>query len=249
MMKKVLIIPLLLSLACAPVFSADPFDNFKANVQAGGSAAQTSLDNFTKDLGALLGGGTYHQGKTLGFPGFDIGIKVPTKKISDDNTIVKSADISNIPLPIAQAEIGLPLNIDLIARMGSLKDSTLVGYGLRYGVFQMTGLPSISVQAVMTNLDVAAGTNKFKAVNTNVSAVVSYGLTVITPYAGVGFDSTSVEPDSSYAGGLKGTASGTRIEAGINLTLLPFTYLQLGAAVAGGDTNATIGLGAAFTGF
>jgi len=235
-------------MAASPLFAAEAFDNFKTVISAGGTAAQASLDNFTKDLGALLGGGTYHNGKSLGFPGFDIGIHVPMKKISDDNNIVKSADVDSVALPIVQVEIGLPANIDIIGRYSSILNSTLLGYGLRYGIFKpsIPGLPSVSVQGVMTNLDAAAGSNKFKASNTSVSAVLSFNhLPVITPYLGVGYDTTSVTPDSSIST-MTGSASGTRVEAGLNLSIIPMTYIQLGAASAGGDINGTFGLGIEF---
>jgi opacity protein-like surface antigen len=247
-MKKVLIYVMFIAVVTSPVYAADPFDNFKALVSGGGSVAQKALDNLATDMGALLGGGSYHNGKSLGLPGFDIGIHVPSKKVSDDNAIVKSADVSSILLPMAQVEIGLPANIDIIARYTSILDSSLMGFGLRYGILKpsIPGLPSVSVQAIMTNIDVAAKDNKFKASTTGVNAMISFNnLPVITPYAGVGFDSTSVEPDSTIST-LKGTASGTRIEAGINLKLIPFTYIQLGAAMAGGSTDAVFGLGVQF---
>ncbi|MFN3967226.1 MAG: DUF6588 family protein, partial [Endomicrobiia bacterium] len=63
-----------------------------------------------KDVGGVLSGGYYHYAKNLGFPGFDIGIRVPVKNISDDNVVLKSTDSTKqntiIPLPIIQAEIG-----------------------------------------------------------------------------------------------------------------------------------------------
>lgn len=247
-MKKVLVLLSVLAFVSCPVVAADPFDNFNTIVVLGGDVAQKSLDNLATDLGALLGGGTYHDGKSLGIPGFDIGIHVPTKKVSDDNVIVKESDVSSVALPMAQLEIGLPMDIDLIARYSSMLDSTLTGFGLRYGILKpdLPGLPSLSLQAVMTNLDVAANDNKFKASTTGVSLTISFNhLPIVTPYAGVGYDTTEIKPDSTLST-LKGTASGTRVEAGVNLGLLPFTYLQLGAAMAGGSTDAVIGLGVQF---
>jgi hypothetical protein len=45
---------------------------------------------------------------------------------------------------------------------------------------------------------------------------------------------------------MKGTATGTRIEAGINLSLIPFTYLQLGGALVNGDMGYNAGFGVKF---
>jgi opacity protein-like surface antigen len=247
-MKNTLILVMLLCIVSMPVFASDPFNNFQALVAGGGSVVQKGLDSMATDMGALLGGGSYHSGQSLGFPGIDIGIHMPTKNVSSDDTIVKSAGASSIMLPMVQVEIGLPAQIDLIGRYSSVLNATLIGYGLRYGVYKpsVPGLPSIAVQAVMTNLNVTDDANKFKASNTSVNATLSFEhLPLVTPYAGVGFDSSDVTPDSTISN-LKGTASGSRIEAGINLSLFPFTYIQIGAQMAGGSTDGTFGLGVQF---
>jgi hypothetical protein len=58
-------------------------------------------------------------------------------------------------------------------------------------------------------------------------------------------DQTELTADSSITG-LKGKATTSRLEAGINLTLLPFTYLQFGGVLVNGELGYTAGLGVKF---
>ena len=191
----------------------------------------------------------FHQGKALGFPGFDIGIHVPARKVSADNEIVKAAGIDTFMFPALQAEIGLPAKIDVLARYMGYAGSNLIGVGGRYGIFKgsLPLMPSLSVQGMYTMLDVNADANKFKANTMSVAAVASFNIPVVDPYVGLGFDSTSVEPDSSLSlPGMKGSASNYRLEAGINLSLFPLTYLQLGGVLINSDLSYTAGLGVKF---
>lgn len=251
-MKKVFCVAAFLLLSAGVSFGANPFDEFQKEITGVvQEVAQKNLDNFAKDLGGMLGSGSFHDGKSLGLPGFDVGIHIPAKKVNEDNVIMKKAGLDTVLFPVLQAEIGLPAKIDLIGRFVSYNDATLVGGGLRYGIIKgaVPGLPSISVQALYNMLDVKSGANKLKASTLSASVAASFGLPIVNPYVGVGIDYTSVEPDASITlpvSGMKGSASGVRLEGGINLSLVPFTYLQLGGALINGDMGYTLGLGVAF---
>lgn len=251
-MKKSLLIAVLMLMGSTGLYAANPFDEFKSSLSGlTTELAQKKLDNFSKDLGSLMGGGTFHTGKSLGIPGFDVSARVMTKKISDDDDIVKAAGVNAAYLPMLQAEIGLPAKIDLIGRFVSYQDSSLVGGGLRYAIFQndFPGLPSLSVQALYNTLNVKAGENKLKASNFSAMAMASFNVPIVDPYIGIGTDSTTVEPDSSIPlpqSGMKGNASGVRVEAGVNLGILPFTYLQIGGTLTGGSIDYSAGFGVKF---
>lgn len=247
-MKKFIVLALLSILPVKALFAANPFDKFKDQLlSVARDSAQSSLDNFAKDLGALLGGGSFHQGQSLGIPGFDVGVHIPAKNVNTENTIIKTAGVDTILLPILQAEIGLPAKIDLIGRFTAYSDSTMTGFGLRYGIIKapLPGFPSLSVQAVYNTLNVNAGDNKFKAVTMSAGAVLSFNLPVVVPYLGAGIDSTTVDPDSTIID-ISGKASGYRIEGGINLSLIPLMYLQLGGMYVNGDMGYTAGFGIKF---
>ncbi|MCB4791111.1 MAG: hypothetical protein LHV68_04405 [Elusimicrobia bacterium] len=246
-MKKVGVFALVMIMGANFAYAANPFDNFQSLITGQATTiAQGMLDNFAKDLGALMGGGTYHQGKSLGLPGFDVGLRIPVVKVKDEDTIIKSS-LDSVALPILQAEIGLPANLDLIARFTSYSDSSLAGVGLRYGIIKKSipGVPSLSAQAVYNTLNVNSGLNKLKATTLSVSCIASIDLPIVVPYAGIGIDNTEVTPDATIID-LKGKASSMRVEAGVNLSLIPLTYIQLGGALVNGDINYTLGLGIKF---
>ncbi|MBN1822813.1 MAG: hypothetical protein JW803_00680 [Endomicrobiales bacterium] len=246
-MKKFIAFAAVCAVFAAPALAKDPFDEFNNVVSLGGTIAQEALDNLSKDLGMLMGGGAVHQGANLGVPGLDIGIHVPMKSVKDENTIVKAADVDNILLPILQAEVGLPGNIDVIGRYTGYAGASMVGGGLRYGILKpsVPGLPSVSAQVVYNALNVSSNGNKFTATTMSALATASIGFPVITPYAAVGFDQTAIKPDSTISD-KEGAASGLRIEGGVNLKLIPLTYLQMGASSVCGETGYTVGLGVKF---
>ncbi len=247
-MKKRLIIQAIIACVAASAFAANPFDEFKGQLSGQTETIiQTRLDNFTKDVGYLMGGGAFHQGKALGFPGFDVGVRFVAKNTDKDNTIIKAAGLDTIGLPIIQAEIGLPAKIDIFGRVMSYTDASMVGGGIRYGIIKgsLPVMPSISIQGMVNNLTVSAGANKFTASCMSVDAMASFNIPIVDPYIGVGMDQTEVKADSSITD-LKGKATTSRVEAGINLTLFPFTYAQLGGVLINGEIGYTAGLGVKF---
>lgn len=253
-MKKCLILALVLASAVSQIFAADAFDKFNDQIAGVGiavSLAQDRLDYFAKDLGAVMNGGSFHHGKNLGLPGFDIGVHVAAANVDDKDSIVKSADLNYIAYPSFQAEVGLPSDIDLLVRFSSVLNSSLVGGGVRYGILRNSTpfFPNISVQATYNALSVSKDAIKFKATGYEGDVLASFNLPIVDPYIGVGYYSATVTPDDSIAtpqAGMKGNGSGTRVEAGVNMGLIPLTYLSLGATFVNGGIGGTVGLGARF---
>jgi hypothetical protein len=234
---------------CAGAGYANPFDAFTDQVtNVAVSVAQYNLDSFANDLGPVLAGSSFHQGRSLGFPGFDIGIHAAARPVAAEDAILESAGVETLLVPLAQLEIGLPAKFDLIGRFTSYVDATVTGAGLRYGILRskLPGSPSLSVQAIYTTLAVDAGVNKFSADTVAASAVASVDLPVVQPYLGVTYVSTTVRPDAQLGlpqTGMTGTATGYVLEGGVNVALFPLTYLQLGGALSDGNVSYVLGLG------
>jgi len=240
-MKK-LVALMAVALACASVvFAANQLTGVAAGV------AQKNLDSFAKDIGSLIGSSNYHQGQNLGFPGFDVGLHVTAKGVDSNNRIVKTSGVGYIMFPSAQVEIGLPAKVDLLARFMSYGGSNLVGYGLRYGLYksELPVVPSLSVQFMQNNLNVSVNANKFSASALSAAAVLSMDLVVVSPYLGVNFTQTGVTPDSTITN-LSGSDSGYRLEGGVNLSLIPLTYVQVGGTYIDGDLGYNLGFGLKF---
>ena len=247
-MKKVIVFLSIFIVSAGMLFAANPFDKFTGELQGQiESIATARLNALAKDLGVLLGSGGSHNARALGFPGLDIGISANFVPTSSENVLVKDAGVDQLLFPTAQLEIGLPKNFDLVGRFFTYANSTFIGYGLRYGIFKskLPISPALSVSAIYNTLNVNYDNNKFSATILSVDASASISLPVITPYISLGYTTTEITPDASITSS-KGTDNATRIEGGINLSLLPLTYLKLGAAIVNGITGYNAGLGIRF---
>ncbi len=237
---------LMMAVVAAGICSAARADNFSNNF---GIVDQASLDAMTKDLGAAIAGGSFHTGKALGFPiGFDIGVHVPVVGVSDDDKILKDDD-STLIGQWAQAEIGLPAKLNIFGRVGKIEYANAYGGGLRWGVFDsaVPGIPSVSISGMYNK----ATHDFFDAETISGNLVVSFEVPFIHPYIGGGFDHTKVDVADNASlppgtGGLNSSQDGYRVEAGINLSLIPFTYITLGGGLANGEELYHAGLGAKF---
>ena len=95
-------------------------------------AAWSNLKPFALDLGGIIGGADFHSGRTLGFPGFDVGISGTVQFRPDrDDLILRNSGVQRFGMPMVQAEIGLPFKFDVIAPGFGYQGATLYGGGDR----------------------------------------------------------------------------------------------------------------------
>ena len=223
-------------LSFLPALHADEFsNNLAANLN--GSA----MDALSEDVGAVVGAGSFHSGETLNFPlGFDIGFHAAGVNVSDDNKILKDDD-SLAVAGFVQAEVGLPLKLNVIGRYGKLYDADVYGGGLRWGIIDSStiGMPSIAISALYNKI----GHQVIDGSVINANLALSFDVPIIHPYIGVGYDWTKLEVKSLP---VEGDATGYRVEAGINLSIIPFTYITLGGGLANGQKMGHAGFGVRF---
>lgn len=224
-------------------------DNLKNNFKS--HLNQNDIDELTKDVGALVGGGTFHTGKALKFPlGFDVGahaIAVDT----NDNPILSDDGSSAISGSI-QGELGLPLKLNLIARAGRFEDADFLGGGIRWGIIKgdLPGLPSLS----LTGLYNKVSHDYFNADVLSANLSLSFNVPIIHPYIGIGYDSTSLDVENAAYIGAPGSAVANldsqqdtiRGEVGINLSIIPFTYITIAGGLAHEDPIYHAALGIQF---
>lgn len=231
-----------LLVSSAHVWADDIDNNFS-------SLTQSSLDAFTQDFGAAIGAGSFHTGKALGFPlGFDVGAHVGAVGVQDEDGVLKD-DGSTLISKWVQAEVGLPARLNVILRGGKIEDANAYGGGLRLGLLKsaVPGIPSISLTGLYTKSD----HDLFDADTISANAVLSFAVPFIHPYVGVGYDHTKIDVSDDPANpagirGLDATEGVTRVEAGVNLSLIPFTYLTLGGGIANGEKLLHGGFGVQF---
>lgn len=230
--------------ACAAAAAPDPYAGFEQYADGG------SLKPFTRDLGGLLGAGTFHNGRSLGFSGFDVGARYGMQFApSKGDTVMRDKGVKAFGLPLVQAEIGLPFKIDGFIRGVSYQGLTVAGGGLRYGLFSPSDKPW-TPQVLVTGVGHSVVHQQFSASHFGASVVCSIGSTRVTPFAGAGFDRTRLVVRSSLLDpaldGKNATTLESRFTAGVNLKPYQFTYLSLAYTLAHGRSGADAGVGVRF---
>ncbi len=222
---------------------ADPFSDFKNQV------TDALLKPFAKDLGGIIGAGSFHTGRSLGFPGVDAGVHFAIQSKPDKSDMVlKNANIKAFGLPIVQGEIGLPFNIDVILRGVTVQEVAMVGGGLRYGLFKLKMIP-LSPGIAVSALGNVLNHNYFSINHQAVNIMADLSVPIVSPYLGIGFDRTKIkikEASSAALVGLEASATGTRLTLGVNIKPLPLVYIHGAATRFNGNTGYEGGAGVKF---
>ncbi|HAX62363.1 MAG TPA: hypothetical protein DCX95_07425 [Elusimicrobia bacterium] len=214
----------------------------------------TYVKPLAKDVGAVLGGGMFHSGRTLALvPGIDVGFSAVTvMQPSDDDIILKDA-IGKKPfgLPYIQLTKGLPYNLDITLRgFPESQDLKLLGAGLKYGIIERElAVVKLGLSAMYSYNQLQH--SNFKATTNSFAGIFSVKIPVIEPYLGIAVDSTKLETDFSNAElGVKTnvdvSVSEPRYVLGLNFSLIPFTYINVAGTYSVDHYGVDFGLGLKF---
>jgi len=237
-MKTLLALVSMLLLAAGA--QASPFGAFYDQ------ATQAALKPFALDLGGIIGGADFHSGRTLGFPGFDVGVTgtLQTRPNKDD-IILRNSGVHAFGLPMIYASVGLPFNIDVIGRGMGYQGANLLGGGLRFGLWKsskLSPLPDISISAFGDRLH----HTYFSATHWSGDVVASFGLPIVKPYIGAGLDYTEVKAGAAVlpgVAGAKASARGTRFTGGVDFSPIPLMHLFGAYSLLHGISGFEAGLG------
>lgn len=249
MMKKISLLALFtLLILTAPALHADPYKDFNARV------TNALIKPFALDLGGILGGASFYNGRALGFPGFRLDAMAVVQSRPDrNNHIMRDAGVKAFGFPMVEATIGLPYKIDVVAHGMQANHVGIFGGGLRYCVFK-SGLltkfiPNVGLAAFGDKVNHGA----FKATHFSINAGLSWNLPIIEPFLGAGFDSTRVTVGAAGSSllnpanaGASATANGSRFVGGLDLTPFPFTRIHAAFTLLHGMTGGRFGLAAQF---
>ena len=234
-MKKLFLLLFVLAL-CVPVHANKMWDDFAANV------AQDNVRSFAKDLGGLIGSGTYTTGRVLGWGGFQIGprgtmlFKMSKGEHGTTHTALgERDDVGAVFYPWLQADIGMPFRLDGFIRASSYQGMTIAGGGLRWGITSPNEMLG-SLQPMLVVAAHSASARDFSASHYNGSLVISMKFKYFVPYIGGGVDYTTLHINqATFAPTLMGsseyvtTARGT---VGLNFKLPSYLDLSLAANYA-----------------
>jgi hypothetical protein len=209
-----------------------------------------SLKPFARDLGGILGSGTFHSARPLGFSGFDAGVRAGMQFDPDPNDrILRNNGVKDFGLPWVQAEIGMPKGIDGFIRGMSYQGLTIAGGGVRYGLFNKSDKPW-APQLLISGVAHSVVHQDFSATQAGASLVFSMGTPLFNPYLGAGFDHVRLMVGSSkLSPALDGSTVNTlesRFTAGATLRPWTFVYINAAYMLAHGRSGAEAGLGVRF---
>ncbi|HAM42537.1 MAG TPA: hypothetical protein DCP52_01690 [Elusimicrobia bacterium] len=241
MKVKQLVLVLTALFLCAPgVFARNIWDDFGANV------TQQNVRAFTKDLGGIIGSGTYTTGRILGWGGFQIGPRASmvfkmSKGNGDDRATQQHTalgdrdDVGSVVYPWLQADIGMPFRIDGFIRASSYQGLTIAGGGLRWGITRPNEMLG-SFQPMLVVAAHSASARDFSATHYNASLVLSMKFKYFVPYVGGGVDYTTLNINQALLSpdliGTREHAATARATAGFNFKLPSYLDLSLAANYA-----------------
>ena len=217
-----------LSLSLLPVSAqaADPFRDFGTAITA------EAMKPFARDIGGLMGSGLYHTGRSLGFSGFDIGVRYAMQfEPSKGNTVLQGAGVGSFGIPWLQAEIGMPFRLDGFIRAANFQGLTVSGGGVRWGVTSVNDSVYVPQLMLVAAADTAVH-RSFSVTHYSGGLALSWRLETLTPYVGAGLDSTRLEVREAPAGSELVGSHVTVLEPNmtIGVSLRPKHYIYISAA-------------------
>lgn len=236
-----LFVALAVCVCCASgAFARNTWEDFGANV------TQNNVRAFTKDLGGLIGSGTYTTGRILGWGGFQIGPRGSmvfkmsqgngdTREEKQHTALGERDEVGEVFYPWLQADIGMPFRIDGFIRASSYQGLTIAGGGLRWGITRPSEVLG-SFQPMLVVAAHSASARDFAASHYNASLVLSMKFKYFVPYVGGGVDYTTLDVnradlDDSLVGTREHAAT-ARATAGFNFKLPSYMDLSLAANYA-----------------
>lgn len=241
-MKRIICLLVFMSTFVFAAASDYKFDNFAKNVNP------ENLPAFTKDIGGLLGSGTYTTGRILGWGGFQLSARAAVMpKPSDENTAL-GADTKAMVYPWIQGEIGLPFRLDGFIRASSWDGLTIAGGGLKWGITRPTEI-LYTFQPMIVVMAESGVHRDFSLTHYSANFVLSFKLPYIVPYIGGGVDHTKVTVESADMAemvGRKESVTTPRATAGINIKLPAYVDLSVAANYANYGFGAEASLGVRF---
>jgi hypothetical protein len=189
-MKRTLVSLAILLTAIPPAFAADNIDQINQLLQA-------DFRKLSEDLGAALSYKGVTPAKPLGITGFDIGLEATATKLQHRDAWDRASSGSapdTVYIPKLHLHKGLPAGFDLGAFYTSVPSTNIKLWGAeaRYAILQ-GGLaePALGLRGTYSKL---SGVSQLDFHTTGMELLISKGIAIFTPYAGVGRIWTTSEP-------------------------------------------------------
>jgi hypothetical protein len=215
-----------------------------------GGLTQDQFHRLSEDLGSALSYKPLTPAEPLGLFGFDLGVAATGTKIKNSDVFKQAgADISDIAVPQARFNLGLPFGIDVGAMAGAAPSTNVRLYGgeVKWAFIKgSTVMPAIALRGSYTQL---AGVDQLDFNTKGVDLSISKGFALFTPYGGIGrVKVTSTPKDiplSFPSPPSKESLNQNKYFVGVNMNFV-FVNVVLEADKTGEDTSYGLKLGFRF---
>jgi hypothetical protein len=213
-----------------------------------GTLTQDEFHRLSQDLGSALSYKPLTPAEPLGLFGFDLGVAGTDTKIKNSDVFQKAGagDISDIAVPSARFNLGLPFGLDVGVMAGAAPSTNVRLYGgeLRWAFIKgSTTTPAVALRGSYTQL---AGVDQLDFNTKGVDLSISKGFAMFTPYGGIGkVWVTSTPKNIPTATPSEESFSQNKYFVGVNMNLV-LVNVVLEADKTGEDTSYGLKLGFRF---
>ncbi|HKW39438.1 MAG TPA: hypothetical protein VJO54_16690 [Burkholderiales bacterium] len=149
---------------------------------------QDDFHKISQDLGAALSYKPLAPSEALGLFGFDLGIAGTDTKVKNTDSFKNAgvSDLSDIVVPSARFNLGLPFGFDVGVMAGAAPSTSVRLYGgeVKWAFIKGgTLMPAIALRGSYTQL---AGVDQLDFNTKGADLSISKGFAMFTPYAGIG---------------------------------------------------------------
>lgn len=215
-----------------------------------GSLSQEEFRLFSEDLGSALSYKSLTPAAPLGITGFEFGVAATSTKMNNSQLWSTATGggkaLSSVIVPKLYVYKGLPFNIDIAGFYSKVPTTNikLTGVELRYAILEGgVASPAVAIRGAVTKL---TGVDQLALSTKNLDVSISKGLTIFTPYAGVGRVWVDSNPNVAAPIVLaKETFSQSKVFVGANINL-GFTNFVIEYDKTGSDASYSAKLGFRF---
>jgi hypothetical protein len=231
-MRKIILVFLIL-LSMISIASAEDIKIYQPIVQS-------EFDQFIEEFGASLFFNPMAPAEPLGITGFDIGLEAVATDINESESywrkVVKDSNPdSYLVVPRLHVQKGLPFNIDVGAMYMEVPDSNITVWGIEAKYAVLSGnvaLPALSIRGSYSKLD---GVEEISLNTQTLDVLISKGILMFTPYAGVSGTRIQGEEHSDLVTLEKVEKTGFKTLVGVQFS--PFPLFNINAEVNFGDVT------------
>ncbi|PLX92594.1 MAG: hypothetical protein C0621_09160 [Desulfuromonas sp.] len=214
-MRK-LVLALLLIFTTSGVATAGDYDfNFSA-------IANDTFKTVVREAGLLSAYRGVAPAEPQGLTGFDVGVELSLVELDSkwDQVFLGGDTPGYLPVPRVHVRKGLPFGLDVGVSLTQIPESDMqvIGGELQYAILEgTTATPALSIRGSYSTVN---GIDDLDLETYAADAVISKGILMFTPYAGVGI----VQIDGEYTGGTNAAIGSedfteTRVFAGVQMAI------------------------------